>query len=143
MHECFRALVIRARMQMCIHLPSSPPYRPAVCRASGSPPRISAAPPRRCEPLWRRLANKSCRGCRCRAAAPRIQPPPGGLASIQTADAQTQHPHLKGQNSFFVVMFSFMINYRLFLKLSPGFCTFWGYIYLPRQHIHLTTNEPN
>lgn len=87
-------------------LHSSSPYRPAVCRAFGSPPHISAAPPQRCEPLWRKRANKSCRGCRCRRAAPRIQLAAGGLPWTLTADAPAQHPHLKEHNVFSDVLIS-------------------------------------
>lgn len=98
---CTRVTCVDADVHPCSPTAlGSSPYRPVVCRAFGSPPRISAAPPQRCEPRWR-LANKSCRGCRCRAAAPRTQPAPGGLLSSLTADAPTQHPHLKGQNTGF------------------------------------------
>lgn len=65
------------------------PCHPAVCRAGGSPPRISASPPQRCAPRWRRWGRRGCRGytgCRCPGATSRLRglpdrPPPPPLGS--------------------------------------------------------------
>lgn len=123
---CTRVMCVHADVRSCSQtVLRSSPYRPAVCRACGSPPRISAAPPRRCEPLWRRPANKSCRGCRCQGAAPRIHPTPGGPPVILTAAAPAQHPHLKKHKYIYIpdlnlfgTIITFCFNSRSTVSLS-------------------------
>ena len=78
------------------------PYHPSVCKACGSPPHISAAPPQRCEPQWKRQQSRGCRGCRdcrgciCLERAPQIQEEPGGC--LQGSVALTRQPHLRTRN---------------------------------------------
>lgn len=128
-------------LHSCTHKRSShgtlsSPYHPAVCKACGSPPRTSAAPPQRCEPQWRRQVSKGCRGCRgcrCWEVAPQIREAPGRHL-ILSSDAVTQHPHLKTSNKIldsFVnglllnLLLSSQVNPALWIKKGLVFLYLW------------------
>lgn len=92
------------------------PYRPAVCKACGSPPHTSAAPPQKCEPQWRTQWSRGCRGCRCQEPVPQIREAPREHPLILHSTAPTQqYPHLKTRDK----ISDFSVNVLLLSLANP------------------------